>query len=120
MAEAQCQPSGEDRDRALHEARKAAKRLRYTAEVAVPVLGGPVAEMVTALKGVQEVLGDRQDTFITRPLCTRLGLRAHAAGENAWTWGRLHGLEEARCTQAEREFWLRWPLLRPMLKTATQ
>jgi CHAD domain-containing protein len=105
---------------ALHEVRKAAKRLRYTAEVAAPVLGAPVEEMVTALKGVQEVLGDRQDTFVTRPLCTRLGRQAHAAGENAWTWGRLHGLEEARCAQAEREFWLRWPLLRPVLTTATR
>jgi CHAD domain-containing protein len=93
--------------------------VRYTAEAAVPVLGRPVAELVSAIKGVQEVLGERQDTFITRPLCTQLGLRAFAAGENAWTWGRLHALEQARCEQAEREFWLRWPELRPVLTSAT-
>jgi CHAD domain-containing protein len=105
---------------ALHDVRKAAKRVRYTAEAAVPVLGRPVAELVGALKGVQEVLGDRQDTFVTRPLCHQLGLQAFAAGENAWTWGRLHALEEGRCEQAEREFWLRWPQLRPVLKTASR
>ncbi|CCH85507.1 Conserved protein of unknown function; putative CHAD domain [Modestobacter italicus] len=98
-------------DEALHEVRKAAKRVRYTAESAVPVLGEPVRRLVGALKGVQEVLGDRQDTFVTRPLCTQLGLQAFAAGENAWTWGRLHALEQARCEQAEREFWQRWPAL---------
>ncbi|MFQ1004200.1 CHAD domain-containing protein [Modestobacter sp. SSW1-42] len=105
-------------DEALHDVRKAAKRLRYTAEAAVPVLGRPVADLVTALKGVQEVLGERQDTFVTRPLCAQLGLQAFAAGENAWTWGRLHALEQARSERAEREFWERWPALRPALKAA--
>jgi CHAD domain-containing protein len=105
---------------ALHDVRKAAKRLRYTAEAAVPVLGRPVAELVSALKGVQEVLGERQDTFVTRPLCTQLGLQAFAAGENAWTWGRLHALEQARCEEAEREFWLHWRPLRRALKTAAK
>jgi CHAD domain-containing protein len=111
---------GATEDEALHDVRKAAKRLRYTAEAAVPVLGRPVAELVSAIKGVQEVLGDRQDTFITRPLCVQLGLQAFAAGENAWTWGRLHALEQARSEQAEREFWVRWPQLRPALRAATK
>jgi CHAD domain-containing protein len=111
---------GATEDEALHDVRKAAKRLRYTAEAAVPVLGRPVAELVTAIKGVQEVLGDRQDTFVTRPLCVQFGLQAFAAGENAWTWGRLHALEQARSDQAEREFWVRWPQLRPALKAATK
>ena len=109
-----------DSDEALHDVRKAAKRLRYTAEAAVPVLGRPVADLVTAIKGVQEVLGDRQDTFVTRPLCVQLGLQAFAAGENAWTWGRLHALEQARAERAEREFWVRWPELRPALRAAAK
>ena len=105
---------------ALHDVRKSAKRLRYTADVAVPVLGAPVRELVTALKEVQEVLGQRQDTYVTRPLCTRLGLEAFAAGENAWTYGRLHALEEARGIEAEREFWVRWPAVRTVLDAATR
>jgi len=109
-----------DEAEVLHAVRKAAKRLRYTAEAAEPVLGLPVAELVGVLKGVQDVLGDRQDTFITRPLCVQLGRQAFAAGENAWTWGRLHALEEARCERAEEEFWVRWPDLRPVLRSATR
>jgi CHAD domain-containing protein len=108
---------GADDPAALHDVRKATKRLRYTAEVAEPVLGAPVTELIGTLKDVQQVLGDRQDTFLTRGVCIRLGLQAFAAGENAWTYGRLHALEEARSTQAEREFWSRWPALRGALTT---
>jgi CHAD domain-containing protein len=111
---------GTDHPEALHDVRKAAKRLRYTADVAVPVLGEPVRELVSVLKGVQDVLGNRQDTFLTREVCTRLGLQAFAAGENAWTYGRLHALEEARSAETEREFWARWPQLRSVLKAATR
>jgi CHAD domain-containing protein len=107
-------------EQALHDVRKAAKRLRYTAEAVAPVLGAPVRSLIKSLKGVQEVLGDRQDTFITRQLCHDLGIQAFAAGENAWTWGRLHALEEARSAEAEREFWLRWPELRPVLRSAVR
>ncbi|MGY2080622.1 CYTH and CHAD domain-containing protein [Modestobacter sp. SYSU DS0657] len=111
---------GHAHDEALHEVRKAGKRLRYTAEATLPVLGAPVKELVTALKAVQEVLGDRQDTVVTRELCTQLGRQAFAAGENAWTYGRLHALEQARAERAEQEFWLRWPAVRPVLKSATR
>jgi CHAD domain-containing protein len=92
---------------ALHEVRKAAKRLRYTAEVAVPVLGGRARKLVKAAEKVQETLGDRQDTVVIRELCRTIGLAAFAAGENAWTYGRLHALEEARAVRAEAEFWER-------------
>lgn len=111
---------GTDHPEALHDVRKAAKRLRYTADVAVRVLGEPVRELVSALKEVQDVLGNRQDTFVTREVCVRLGLQAFAAGENAWTYGRLHALEEARSAETEREFWVRWPALRSVLKAATR
>jgi CHAD domain-containing protein len=107
---------GSDDPTALHEVRKAAKRLRYTAEVSEQVLGNPVGALLTPLKQVQQVLGDRQDTFLTREVCTQVGLQAFAAGENAWTYGRVHGLEQARAEQAEREFWLRWPALEQALE----
>jgi hypothetical protein len=31
-------------------------------------------------------------------------MRAHLAGENAWTFGRLHGLAEARALHDEEEY----------------
>ncbi|SSC23688.1 CHAD domain-containing protein with CYTH domain, partial [Klenkia terrae] len=105
---------------ALHEVRKAGKRVRYTAEVAAPVLdgtkkNGAVMGVVDAMKQLQDVLGDRQDTVVTRELCRTLGLAAFGAGDNAWTFGRLHALEEARAMQAERDFWALWPSLGPVL-----
>jgi CHAD domain-containing protein len=102
----------------LHEVRKAAKRLRYTAEVAGPVLGPEAAGLVEAMKAAQDVLGDRQDTVVTRELCRRFGIEAFAAGENAWTFGRLHALEEARAAQAERAFRDLAPVLRARLEQA--
>lgn len=111
---------------ALHEVRKAGKRVRYTAEVAAPVLdaggkkNGAVMGVVDAMKQLQDVLGDRQDTVVTRELCRTQGLAAFAAGENAWTYGRLHALEELRAVQAERDFWALWPTLAPVLNGVTR
>ena len=51
------------------------------------------------------MLGELQDTVVTRELCRRLGVVAAAAGENAFTYGRLHALEQARAERAERDFW---------------
>ena len=94
-----------DRGAALHEVRKAAKRLRYTTEVAAPVLGRRAGRLVACMERVQDVLGERQDTDVAREYCRRVGLAAAAAGENAWTYGRLHGLEEARAERAAAAFW---------------
>lgn len=46
-----------------HEVRKAAKRLRYAAEVAAPEVAGAGA-VVRAAKAVQTLLGDRQDAAV--------------------------------------------------------
>ncbi|HEV7210142.1 MAG TPA: CYTH and CHAD domain-containing protein [Blastococcus sp.] len=112
--------SGPARHLAMHEVRKAAKRVRYTAEVAGPVLGGRAKKLKHRMKWVQTVLGDAQDTVVTRAWCTRLGLAAEAAGENAWTYGRLHALEEIRAERAEEAFWAGWPATAKTLKAATR
>ena len=105
---------------ALHEVRKAAKRARYTAELVEPVLGRRAKALRREMKRVQTVLGHAQDTVITRECCRRLGLAAAAAGENPWTYGRLHALEEARAERAEAKFWARWPHTRKVLATAAR
>ncbi|MGY1704279.1 CHAD domain-containing protein [Geodermatophilus sp. SYSU D00697] len=111
---------GAEREHELHEARKAAKRVRYTAEVASDVLGAPAAELVDLMKQVQDVLGASQDTVVTRQYCTRLGRAAFAAGENPWTYGRLHGLEEGRAAAAQAEFWTMEPSLRKAIRAAVR
>jgi CHAD domain-containing protein len=83
-------PAGAARDAALHEARKAAKRTRYAAEVAAPVLGKRARTFVRRITKVQSLLGDQQDTVIARQLERRLGIAAHQAGENAFSYGLFY------------------------------
>ncbi|SFP68552.1 CHAD domain-containing protein [Geodermatophilus dictyosporus] len=110
----------EDTEHALHEARKAAKRVRYTAEVAAPVLGAPAEALVTCTKQVQDVLGEAQDTVVTRAWCLRLATAAVGAGEDTFTYGRLHGLEEARAEHADQAFWALEPGLRAAVRAAVK
>ena len=100
---------------ALHEVRKAAKQLRYTGEIG----RGEVAHLkkvVRVAKRAQTVLGEHQDTVVTRELCRRFGVVASAAGENGFTYGRLHALEQARADRTERDFWKLAPKLRAVVK----
>lgn len=90
MREALAAPPGQDRDVALHQARKAAKRTRYAAEVAVKVAGRDAGRFAEQMKRVQTVLGDHQDTVIARQLERRLGVAAHLAGENAFSYGLFY------------------------------
>lgn len=96
-------PPGPDRDHALHDARKAAKRARYAAEAARPTLGKPARKAAKRLKAVQGVLGDHQDSVVARDALRALAVQAHAAGEASFTWGLLYGQEEATAAARERE-----------------
>lgn len=102
----------------LHEARKAAKRVRYTAEVATGRLGDRAEAVVECMTSVQDVLGESQDTAVTREWCRRLAGEAFAAGENPFAFGRLHALEEARAERARADFWALEPALHPVLKAS--
>ncbi|MFG2308652.1 CHAD domain-containing protein [Streptomyces sp. NPDC048566] len=94
-------PPGADRDRAMHEARKRAKRTRYAAEAAVPALGAPAARLAKAMKSLQSLLGDHQDSVMTREALRELADLAHAAGEDSFTYGVLYGREERRAAATE-------------------
>ncbi|MGD7705220.1 CHAD domain-containing protein [Microlunatus sp. Y2014] len=84
------------RNELLHEVRKAAKRARYAAETVESRYGEAATSYATAVKDVQSVLGDQHDAAVTLPVLTELAERARAAGEDTFTFGRLHALEEAR------------------------
>ncbi|MFF3750257.1 CHAD domain-containing protein [Streptomyces sp. NPDC002018] len=96
-------PPGEERDIALHNARKAAKRARYGAEAAKPALGKAAKRFAKRMKALQTVLGDHQDSVVAREALRDLGVHSHAAGESAFTWGLLYGHEEAQAARRERE-----------------
>ncbi|MFE2742957.1 CHAD domain-containing protein [Streptomyces scopuliridis] len=94
---------GEERDLAMHNARKAAKRARYAAEAARPALGKPAKRFANRMKALQTALGDHQDSVVAREALRDLAVQAHAAGESAFTWGLLYGEEEAQGERRERE-----------------
>ncbi|MFF9894733.1 CHAD domain-containing protein [Streptomyces longispororuber] len=110
---------GEERDTALHEARKAAKRARYAGEAAVPALGRPARRFAKRVKAVQSLLGGHQDSVVARGTLRELAVQAHAAGESAYTWGLLYGREEAVAAARERELPGAWQrAARPKVRAA--
>ena len=93
-----------DRDLAFHEARKKAKRLRYAAESAFPVFPQRATALASAAEAVQGVLGEHQDTVVARQTLRECGVSAHLSGENGFTFGRLHALEQKRAAELEQGF----------------
>ncbi|MYS12716.1 CYTH and CHAD domain-containing protein [Streptomyces sp. SID4982] len=101
-------PPGEDRDHALHEARKRAKRARYAAEAAVPALGGPARALARRAKKLTSLLGEHQDSVLARQALRELAAVAHAAGESAFTYGVLYEREERAARRTEAALPGRW------------
>lgn len=101
----------DDRELALHEVRKAAKRARYAAEALAPAFGDRAQRMAGVAERVQETLGDHRDTLLTRALLHRLAderderdERHAAAGEHVFALGRLDAFEQAAGDEALREY----------------
>ena len=94
-------PPGADRDLALHEARKKAKRTRYAAEAATPALGEPARGLAKSMKSLTSLLGEHQDSVMVREILRELSAVAHAAGESSFTYGVLYGREEQRAAAVE-------------------
>jgi CHAD domain-containing protein len=105
-------PAGQTRDVALHETRKAAKRVRYAAEAARPGLGkkkGKKARvLVQRMKDVQSVLGAHQDAVIARATARDIGIHAHLAGENAFSFGVLYERVHHQALAREGEAYHAW------------
>ncbi|MDQ4093776.1 MAG: CYTH and CHAD domain-containing protein [Actinomycetota bacterium] len=112
MADADRQPAGQRRDLALHETRKAAKRLRYATEAVEPALGKPAARLRKRLKAVQELLGEHQDTAVARPVLRGLAAQAHLDGGNGFTYGLMYATEATRADHAERNLPAVWKQMR--------
>ena len=51
------------------------------------------------MKKIQSVLGDHQDAVVARGVDRELGIGAHLAGENAFTYGLLYEREDQRAVR---------------------
>jgi CHAD domain-containing protein len=101
----------EDRDAhdlAMHDVRKAAKRVRYALETVEPVWGRETEALHRAVKAITQVLGERQDTVVTRHDLEAIAVEATAAGENAIGYGRLHHREQILADEHDRRFEELW------------
>lgn len=76
-----------DHDEALHVIRKRAKRLRYTAAAT------GADDVSKEAKAIQSLLGDHQDSVVSREHLTQQADAAHAAGEDTFTYGLLYQQE---------------------------
>ncbi|MBA2497200.1 MAG: CYTH and CHAD domain-containing protein [Acidimicrobiia bacterium] len=104
-------------DEALHEVRILAKKARYAADVAVPVVGDDAKAYTKAVAGLQDILGDHHDCAVaeewlraraaraSRVQAFALGqLVAHQRHEAA----RLRGEWRAAWDAVDRKKLLRW------------
>ncbi len=94
---------GHDADVGYHEARKAAKRARYAGEAVSPAFGRPAKRFTKQMKRVQTVLGDHQDAVVARGVDRELGVSAHLAGENAFSYGLLYQRETELAGRLKQE-----------------
>jgi len=108
-------PPGEHRDEAMHDTRKAAKRLRYAIEAAQPTVGEPATRLRSQLAKVQDLLGEHQDTVVARPVLRELGAETQG---NGFTYGILHSAESARAAAIEAALPDSWTELRKPEYTA--
>jgi CHAD domain-containing protein len=91
-----------DRAERLHDMRKAAKRARYAAESVVPVFGTPAVRLAARMQKLQEILGEHQDSVVSRQVIRELAVTATGAGENGFTLGLLYA-REANIAEAAQQ-----------------
>jgi CHAD domain-containing protein len=97
---------GASSDDELHDARKAAKRARYLSEALSPVFGRRAKHLAKAAERVQVVLGDYQDSVITRSLLERAaaGAAGESSDEETSALGRMVAREERTARELRAEF----------------
>jgi CHAD domain-containing protein len=99
----------EHRDEALHRIRKAAKRLRYTAGATGDT------KIAGAAKDIQSLLGDHQDSVVSRTYLSQQADAAHAAREDTFTYGLLYEREGELARQSREQL---APALKALKKAA--
>ncbi|WP_432479857.1 CHAD domain-containing protein [Nocardioides sp. GXQ0305] len=86
----------DDGAEALHDARKAAKRLRYGAETLRPAWEEDARRLAAAARDLSDHLGERQDLVLVRTDLAAMADAAEGAGEPSRTWGALLGRADER------------------------
>lgn len=88
-----------EREDYVHDVRKAAKKLRYSANAAADA-GLKAERLAKACKALQSKLGDFQDAVTSRDRIQRLAGEARERGEDTFAYGMLYQRELDRGEQA--------------------
>ncbi|SEC69649.1 CHAD domain-containing protein [Amycolatopsis tolypomycina] len=104
--------TGDEREKALHDVRKKAKRARYAADVAKPVYGKKLRKWRKNVKAVQGTLGEHQDTVVGREVLRHLAVAGHGEGQNTFTFGMLHARDAGRAEELRERFSQEWRRVR--------
>lgn len=99
---------GTARDLALHDVRKCAKQLRYAAEAAAPASRKAALRLAAAAEEIQTILGEHHDSVVARGRLLGWAAEAQKRGEDGFSYGRLHALEEEAARDAEGRFRRAW------------
>ncbi|GGK69655.1 CHAD domain-containing protein [Sphaerisporangium melleum] len=102
--EAQAIEDAEQREVAMHDIRKAAKRARYTADALKPLLGDTASDLAKRAKSVQETLGIYLDGVVAQHILLEETRQAREAGEDTFTYGVLLGVERAAAERSRDAF----------------
>jgi CHAD domain-containing protein len=87
----------ETSNEALHRIRKRAKQLRYTAAATGET------RVADRAKVIQTLLGDHQDSVVSRVHLSRQAEVAHTAGEDTFTYGLLYQQEDDLALRCEEQ-----------------
>jgi CHAD domain-containing protein len=98
----------EELDASLHEVRKAAKRLRYSAESLVRAHGEDAARLVRGAKRVQSDLGEVQDSAICQRVLRTIATSEGTPAQEVFILGGLHAQEHLRSALAEAHYARAW------------
>jgi CHAD domain-containing protein len=93
----------EPTDEELHDIRIRTKRVRYAAEAVAPLVGRPAEAFAAAAAGLQEVLGDLNDSVVAESWL-RDWARGSRSMQGVFAAGELAGLERA-AGQRSRSRW---------------
>ena len=92
-----------DREEYVHDVRKAAKKLRYSANAAKDS-GLKASKLSKACKELQEILGDYQDAVTSRDRIEKLAAGARKRGEDTFSYGMLYQREMSRGDKALKDY----------------
>jgi CHAD domain-containing protein len=98
---------GVPRHSALHEVRKAAKRLRYSAETLVPV-HDDASRLARGAKRIQTELGEVQDSAVSQGMLQALAKAGATEPDTVFVLGGLHAQDRLLSAGAEARYARAW------------